>query len=84
MPDEPSLEFRWFLEMGNALALRYAFRWIAVDGTKIDKDWSAIDSIVVADGDTLGETVAIVQWRNFVPLSLFYAFIRPPLTHKRQ
>jgi hypothetical protein len=83
MAENPSREFRWFVEMGQMLAARYAYRWIAVDGAHIPENqvnWDSFDDIVVADGDTLGETVAIAQFQfQRDPLLLFYAFVRPPL-----
>ena len=78
MPEEASLEFDWFLEMARSLAERYTFRWIAIDGQRIKEGHLSIDDVVVADGDTLGETAAIASTK-FDPLSLFYAFIDPPL-----
>jgi hypothetical protein len=78
MPEEPPGEFLWYLEMALPLFERYAFRWIAIDGRRILDDRSAIDNVVVADGDTLGEVAEIARHR-FDPLLLFYAFVDPPL-----
>jgi len=81
----PSREFLWFQEMAARLADRYAFQWIAVDGSKIGKDWGAFTSIVIGNGDSLGEVVEIALRRNLKPLDLFYVFIRPRADdHTRQ
>ena len=81
----PSKEFDWFVEMASALAERYAFQWIAVNGASISGNWSAFDSIVVGTGDSLGEAVEVARQRNLDPLDLFYVFIRPRADfHTRQ
>ena len=82
MPD--SKEFSWLKEMGDSLHSRYEFRWIAVDGGQSGNNWNLIEQIIVADGDTLGETVAIVLHKGKNPLDLFYAFIRPNLSEPLQ
>jgi hypothetical protein len=78
MPEEPPVEFRWFLEMTLPLFERYPSRWIAIDGRSIHENWHSIDDIVVADSETLGEAAEIARGR-FDPVLLFYAFVDPPL-----
>jgi hypothetical protein len=81
----PSAEFTWFQEMAESLAQRYAFQWIAVNGSQIGSDLSTFDKIVVGTGDSLGEALEMVRQRNLDPLDLFYVFVRPPLgVHLRQ
>jgi hypothetical protein len=78
MPEEPPLEFLWYLEMARPLFERYPFRWIAIDGGSIRENNRSFDDIVVANGDTLGEAAEIARLR-FDPLLLFYAFVDAPL-----
>jgi hypothetical protein len=79
-----SKEFSWLREEGDSLPSRYEFRWIAVDGQQIGNDWNLIERIVVADGDTLGEVIALVLHQGKNPLELFYTFIRPSLSEPLQ
>ncbi|MGB8771025.1 MAG: hypothetical protein WCC92_15505 [Candidatus Korobacteraceae bacterium] len=79
-----SKEFRWLREKGDSLPARYEFRWIAVDGEQIGKDRIPIEEIIVADGDTLGETIALVRVQGRNPLELFYVFVRPSLSEPLQ
>ena len=75
----PSAEFSWFQELGDSLARRYAFQWIAVNGGQIKTDFSAFDNIIVGTGDSLGEALEMARQRNLDPLDLFYVFVRPSL-----
>jgi hypothetical protein len=76
----PSPEFNWLQEMGNQLADLHARRWIAVDGSRISGNWGNFNSIIVATGDSLEETVASLEY-SYDPLALFYVFIRERLDH---
>jgi hypothetical protein len=78
MPEEPSIEFLWFLEMARRLAERYTYRWVAIDGRRIRQNRNAFAEIIVADGETLGEVLAKAGERDGA-LSLCYAFVDPPL-----
>lgn len=78
MAEESQIEFLWFLEMARPLFERYPLRWIAINGGSLRQNNRSIESVVVADGATLGEAAAIARG-DFDPLSLFYAFVDPPL-----
>lgn len=78
MPEESQIEFLWFLEMARPLFELYPSRWIAINGGSLRQNNRSIEEVVVANGDTLGEAAAIAI-DDFDPLSLFYAFVDPPL-----
>jgi len=72
-----SIEFRWLMEMAGQAAKSYPYRWIAIDGFQI-KLGGTISEIIVADAESLGEVFEKVG-RQERALSLYYAFIQPPL-----
>lgn len=80
MPEQPSIEFVWFLDSARLLAERYRYRWIAIDGRGIQQNREAFSEIVVADGGTLGEVLgnARERYRDAV-MTFCYAFVDAPL-----
>lgn len=82
MPEEPSIEFSWFLERARALAELYTYRWVAIDGRRIRENRDAFRDIVVADGGTLGEVLTNATEREHDGVLRFcYAFVNHPLEY---
>lgn len=82
MPDEPSIEFSWFLERARVLAERYTYRWVAIDGRQIRQNRDAYREIVVADGGTLDEVLRNAFEREHdAVLAFCYAFVNHPLEY---